>query len=235
MGSPTPYSNPSSCVADPCAAVPLHSWPPALRTPPNASDTRCSSPGYRAAQSTSWPHWLPAWSHRCRPSCPSAIPLVLLAVAPSETLPDEWPRPSADVCARWSHGLASARPARSARTAANTGSLPLATRFPVHSRSPRRSRSASPGNTSPVRATGGPASRDRTCCSAFHRTRRTLPAPALRSIVDKKDAPELPPDRGDTKAPLVADAACVFPSPWQDTTLNHSRCKVINHELLTST
>src|SRR5258707_260066 len=40
--------------------------------------------------------------------------------------------------------------------------------------------------SNPARATCGPASRDRTCGSAFRRTCRTLPAPALRSIVDKK-------------------------------------------------
>ena len=212
--------------------MPLHRWLPALRTPPNASDTRCSSPRYRAAQSTSWRHWLREWSHRCRSFCLSAIPLAQLAVAPSQTIPDAWPRPSADVCARWSHDLASAHPVQSAKTAANITNPPPAMRCLVRSRSPQRTRSASPGSTSPARATGDPASRDRTCGSAFRRTRRTPPAPALHSIVDKKDAPELPPDRGDTKAPLVADAACVFPSPWQDTTLNHSRCKVINRELL---
>ena len=118
------------------------------------------------------------------------------------------------------------------KNAANITNLPPAMKCPVRSRFSQRTRSASPGSTSPVRATDGPASRDRTCGSGFRRTRRTLPAPALRSIVDKKDAPELPPDRGDTKALLVADATCVFPSPWQDTTLNHSRCKVINRELL---
>ena len=59
----------------------------------------------------------------------------------------------------------------------------------------------------------------------------TLPAPALRSIVANMDAPELPPGRGDTKAPLGADAAYAFASPWHDTTLNHSRGKVINLEL----
>ena len=48
------------------------------------------------------------------------------------------------------------------------------------------------------------------------------------------DVPELPLDRGYTKAPLAADAAYEFPSPWQDTTLNHSRCKVINRELLSA-
>jgi hypothetical protein len=50
--------------------------------------------------------------------------------------------------------------------------------------------------------------------------------------VGKKDVPELPPDRGDTKAPLAADAAYAFPSPWQDTTLNDPRRKVIKRELL---
>ena len=71
---------------------------------------------------------------------------------------DAWPRPSAGGCARGSHDPASAHPARSAKTAANTKNPPPATRCLSRSRSLQRNRSASPGSTSPELETGGPAS-----------------------------------------------------------------------------
>jgi hypothetical protein len=166
-GSPTPHSNPSSCVADPCAAERLHPWFPARRPPLNALGTRCSSLRCRAAQSISSRRWLPTWWRRSRSSCLSAIPLAPLAAAPSQTLPDAWPRPSAGGCARWSHDPASSHPARSARTAANTKNPPPAKRCLSRSRSLQRNLSASPGSTSPELETGGPASRDRTGTTGF--------------------------------------------------------------------
>src|SRR5712692_7793330 len=98
-----------------------------------------------------------------------------------------------------------------------------ATQFRARSRSLRKTRSASPGSRSPAPATDAPASRDRTSGNLLRRTHRSPPDPTTRSAAHKKDGPELPPDPRGTKAPLAADAAYAFPSPWQDTTPNHPR------------
>ena len=47
----------------------------------------------------------------------------------------------------------------------------------------------------------------------YHRTRRSLPCPAVGSAADRKDDPELRATHCDTRDPLVSAPACAFPSP----------------------
>lgn len=86
-------------------------------------------PTDRAARSTSWPRWLPTSSRRCRWFSLSANPPASLAAAPSRILPGARLRPSAAAFVRSLRGPASARPVRSAETAASTANPPHAKRW----------------------------------------------------------------------------------------------------------
>src|SRR5260370_13231129 len=129
-------------------------------------------------------------------------------------LPDACPQQSAAAFAKSWNDRGCTHPAQYPRNDVAPRSPPTARQCPAPLRCLRNIQSAAPESKSQVSVTAAHIEPHKTSRTAPRQTRRSARPPAVHSVVDKTDVPELrPTPYARSTNHLAFPAACAFPSP----------------------